>query len=95
MSKHHDEKINGNVNNTKLGMYKNIIKLLESPNRANLSQAWKETKQIDKEITYKEFNSLKGRATYLESLKRKAIEAKPKKKTFTITFRVLTQKMTS
>ena len=90
MSKQHDENLNGNVNDTKLSMYKNIIKLLENPNRAKLSQAWRETKQIDKDIAYKEFNSLKGRATYLESLKRKAAEAKPRKKTFTVTFRALT-----
>ena len=86
-----DEKITSNVNSTNLSMYKNIIKLLETPNRANLSEAWKKVKEVDKEIKWKEFNSIKGRATYLENLKRKAAEAKPKKKTYTVSFRILTK----
>ena len=43
-----DEKITSNVNSTNLSMYKNIIKLLETPNRANLSEAWKKVKEVDK-----------------------------------------------
>ena len=86
-----DEKITSNVNSTNLSMYKNIIKLMETPNRANLSEAWKKVKEVDKGIKWKEFNSVKGRATYLENLKGKAAEAKPKKKTYTVSFRILTK----
>ena len=65
---------NQNKNYINKDMYKSIIKLLDkaSPSQSDVSLAWRQAKEVDKDLKWLDFRSIKGRNEYLTKIMKKS-----------------------